>query len=71
LVSSNDHPDDRSVWGIPKARVFVVVRQDAEVAVDRSAFFTSDRIAVRVVLRVGFGFPHEAAVINILPTDPS
>ena len=71
LVSSPDAPNDGTVWGIPKARVFVIVRQDAEVAVDRSAFFTSDRVAVRVVLRVGFGFPHEAAVVHILDSDPS
>ena len=70
LVSSPDAPAN-VVFGIPKARVFVVVRQDAEVAVDRSAFFTSDRIAVRVTLRVGFGFPHEEAVAAVLPIDLS
>jgi hypothetical protein len=43
----------------------------AEVAVDRSAFFTSDRVAVRVVLRVSFAFPHEQAVVKIVPSDPS
>lgn len=41
------------------------------VAVDRSAFFTSDRIAVRVTVRVGFGFPHEEAVVAVLPIDLS
>lgn len=66
LVSSPDCPDG-VVYGIPKARVFVVVRQDVEVAVDGSAAFTSDRVAVRTKLRVGFGFPHHQAVVVVLP----
>jgi len=54
-----------TVWGLPKDRVFVVIRNDARVDVDRSAFFTSDRVAVRATMRVGFGFPHPAALIKI------
>jgi HK97 family phage major capsid protein len=71
LVVSPDAPDDGSVWGISKARAFVIVRQDTEVAVDRSVFFTSDKIAVRVIARIGFGFPHEQALVKIVPQDPS
>ena len=65
LLVSPDADDDGSVWGIPKARVFVVIRRDVQVALDSSAFFTSDRTAVRVTARIGFGFPHEAAVVKI------
>lgn len=54
-----------TVWGIPGDRVAVVVREDAEVTSDASVFFTSDRVAVRAILRAGFGFPHPAAVVKI------
>jgi hypothetical protein len=49
--------------------VFVVVRRDAEVALDSSPFFTSDRTAVRVTLRVGFAFPQPDAVVAVRITD--
>ncbi|WP_235848220.1 phage major capsid protein [Mycolicibacterium holsaticum] len=66
LLTSPDAPADGTVWGIPKPLVFVVLRKDVEVVVDSSAFFTSDRNAVRVTARVGFAFPHEAAVVKVL-----
>lgn len=37
----------RVVYGIPGDRAHLVVRDDATVDVDRSVFFTSDRVAVR------------------------
>lgn len=54
-----------TVWGIPQSRVFLVIRQDAEVEADASVFFTSDRTAVRGKLRCGFAFPHSAAVVKV------
>ena len=66
LLTSPDAPADGTVWGIPKPLAFVVLRKDVEVVVDSSAFFTSDRVAVRVVMRVGFAFPHEAALVKVL-----
>lgn len=54
-----------TVWAIPEDRVHVVIRDDAEVTSDRSVFFTSDRIAVRATMRVGFGYPHPAAIVKI------
>lgn len=56
-----------TVWGIPQDRTIVVIRRDVTLDVDESAYFSSDRIAVRVTMRVGFGFPHEAAVVHIGP----
>lgn len=53
------------VWGIPRDRVHVVVREDSEVLTDGSVFFTSDRVAVRAIMRAGFAFPHPAAVVKI------
>lgn len=53
------------VWGIPGDRVFVVIRDDARIDVDGSVFFTSDRVAVRATMRVGFAFPHPAAIVKV------
>ncbi len=52
-------------WGLPKDKLFTVIRQDASVVVDGSIFFTSDRSAVRYTLRCGFAFPHQEAIIKI------
>ena len=54
-----------TVWGLPKVRAMVVQRTNVELAVDRSAYFTSDRTAIRATMRVGFAFPHAAAVQKI------
>lgn len=55
----------RRVWGIPKAKSFVVIRKDTTVDVDKSAFFTSDRVAVRAIARVAFAFPHQEALVEV------
>ena len=57
--------DEDVIWGIPQAKVFVVIRLPASVVTDRSAYFSSDRLGIRCVLRVGFAFPHEQAIIRI------
>jgi hypothetical protein len=57
--------DPTTVWGIPKAKSFVVMRNDPQLAVDSSAFFSSDRTALRLVTRVSFGWPHPQAVVKI------
>jgi hypothetical protein len=46
------------VWAIAAAHSLFVIRQDASVQTDSSVFFTSDRVAVRATLRVGFGFTY-------------
>jgi HK97 family phage major capsid protein len=53
------------VWALDGSRNFVVLRQDATVDIDPSPFFTSDRTAVRGIMRVGIGWPHPAAVVRI------
>ncbi|ANZ27230.1 capsid protein [Rhodococcus sp. WB1] len=53
------------IWAIPIERVQVVLREDVTLDVDASAYFSSDRIGVRATLRVGFAFPHEAAVVRL------
>ncbi|WP_342778757.1 hypothetical protein [Geodermatophilus aquaeductus] len=52
-----------TVWGLPAERVVTAVRRDADVQADQSVLFTSDR--VRATCRVGFGFPHPAALVRI------
>jgi len=54
-----------TVWGLPKLRAVVVRRNDVDLQVDKSAYFTSDRTAIRAIMRVGFGFPHAAAIQKI------
>lgn len=54
-----------TVWGIPRVRAIMVRRNGVELAVDRSAYFTSDRTAIRATMRVGFGFPHAVAIQKI------
>lgn len=54
-----------TVWGIPKVRAILVRRNDVDLAVDRSAYFTSDRTAIRATMRVSFAFPHAAAIQKI------
>lgn len=57
------------IYGVPSSRVFVVIRQDAEIVTDSSYYFDSDQLAVRGTLRVGFGLPQPGAVVRILRTD--
>ncbi|CDZ92345.1 phage major capsid protein [Rhodococcus ruber] len=57
-----------TVWAVPAERTVIGLRQDVSVETDRSAFFSSDRTAIRAVLRAGFGFPHAEAIIKITVT---
>ncbi len=55
-----------AMWLVPRDKTFVVVRTDAEVIADKSAYFSSDRTGIRCVLRVGIGYPHEAAIVRVI-----
>jgi len=54
------------MWLVPRSKVFIVLRTNPEVIADGSAYFSSDRTAVRAVLRVSPAFPHEAAIIRVV-----
>lgn len=54
-----------TVWGIPTAHTIVAMREDTTLDIDRSAYFSSDRVGIRAVLRVGWVFPHAAAIQKI------
>lgn len=60
-----------TIWGVPKVRSFAVIRKDVTVDTDKSAFWTSDRIGVRAIARVAFGWPHEAALVEVRLAAPS
>lgn len=53
------------IWGIDQTQALTVIRQDAKIVADRSAFFTSDRVAIRATMRVGFAFISPTGVIKI------
>jgi HK97 family phage major capsid protein len=57
-----------TIWGIPRERAFVVRRNDVDLQQDTSVFFTSDRVAIRATLRVGFAWPQPAAIAKITLT---
>lgn len=67
LVSK--HVTQGTIWGLAAARVLVVVREDVEVESDGSAFFTSDRVAVRAIMRLGYAFPSPKSIAKIKLTD--
>lgn len=53
------------IWAIPTEFVYVVQNGGAELEADSSAYFTSYRTAVRAVMRVGFGFAQQAAIVRL------
>lgn len=54
-----------TVWGIPKERTVIALREDVTLDADKSAFFTSDRVAIKATLRMAALFPHAAAVQKV------
>lgn len=62
---TSPHVTAGTVWALPKERVIVVRRQDVSLETSTDAYFSSDRVAIRAVMRVGFAFPHEAAIVRI------
>lgn len=62
------HVAAKTVWGIPQSRTFIALRNDTQITADSSAFFTSDRTAIRATMRIGFGFPQPEALVKITIT---
>lgn len=53
------------IWALDSSRVFIVVREGTSLVVDPSRYFESDRLGIRATMRLGFGFPHQQAVVKI------
>lgn len=65
-VIPSEHVAAGTAWAVPAGRVIVGLREEASVDVDNSAFFTSDRVAIRATMRVAFAFSHPKAVTKIV-----
>jgi HK97 family phage major capsid protein len=53
------------IWAVPRSKAFVVIRSGTTLVTDSSAYFSSDRTAVRCTMRVGFAWPHAAGVVKV------
>lgn len=56
---------DEVIWAIPQVHSLVVIREDIETTVSGDVYFTSDRVAVKTTVRIGWGWPHPGAVVKI------
>lgn len=54
-----------TVYGIDSRFVSVVVRDNTRLEVDKSAYFSSDQVAVKATMRVGFAFTHPLALVKV------
>jgi len=60
--------EDGVVWAIAADKVFACLRQDITVQANPTFYFGSDSTAVRGTMRLGYRFPHQAAVVKIVAT---
>ena len=54
-----------TLWALDRTGVWLVLRDDTTVEADRSIYFTSDRVAAKATMRIGFGPVHPAAVAKL------
>lgn len=54
-----------TLYAVDSTTIYTVLHQDVEIAFSSDAFFTSDRVAIRGVARVGYGFPAPENVTRI------
>ncbi|MYW05764.1 phage major capsid protein [Streptomyces sp. SID3343] len=53
------------VYGVSRSELLTIIRNGTKLDVDKSVYFTSDRVAVKGTMRIGFAFPIEAAHVRI------
>lgn len=59
------------VWAIDSSAIVTVWRDGVALDVTREAYFSSDRVGIRAVLRVGFGHPLPGRLVKIAPAPAS
>lgn len=64
LVTSPNVAAD-TVWGIDPTFSQLIIRKDAEVLADSSVYFSSDRVAIRGIIRAGFAFAHPGSIAKV------
>lgn len=66
-VLQSSHVPQGRAWIVDSSQVITVLREGTTLAVSDAPFFTSDRVAIRATLRVGFGVPTPArlAVVSL------
>lgn len=64
-VVSSRHVSAGKLWLLDAQQIVTVLREDVTLAVSHDSHFTSDRVALRATLRVGFAFPRPAALVRI------
>jgi HK97 family phage major capsid protein len=63
--------DDGTIWALDQSKALVVMRQDVElITTPFGSGFNNDLVSIRAILRAGFAWPHEAAVVKITGTVP-
>jgi HK97 family phage major capsid protein len=62
---SSQYVADNTVWALPRDAALSILRTPAELATSEDAAFGSYSIMVRIVQRVGFLFPHAAAIVKV------
>jgi hypothetical protein len=54
-----------TLWALDRTRVWLVLRDDTTVEAYGFIYFTSDRVAVKATMRIGFGLVHAASVVKV------
>lgn len=67
-VRVSPHVSPGVVWAVDSSMVHCVLREDVELAVSEDAYFSSDRIGVRALMRIGFAWPDPSAVAKVTLT---
>ncbi|OUE25513.1 phage major capsid protein [Clavibacter michiganensis] len=62
---ASKHVEPGTIWGIPKQKAIVVIRKNVTVTTSDEVYFTTDRVAVKSTMRVGFAFPQPKALVKI------
>lgn len=64
-IYATPHCPAGTIYGVPRNRVHLVIREAAEVLTDSSLFFLSDRIAIKASVRIGWVVTDPKAVARI------